>query len=265
MVEKVTSEKGKLNYGCYTSFQQRKINLSLLFSGFGFGLLLAFTIIFDLSFILMLIVGVIMFFLIQILVANKNNVLMNILNEFYDTLDYETCEKKIIELYKQPLHSETRKQLMLHQVNLLFVIDLNRATEIFNLIEVPKIKSNLGFYKVIETILKINKNEIDKQILEETISNLEKEYTDYFNKQSIKHIKRLYEIVYTNKEISDIELFDNKNMKRFVKILNYEKAMKYYYVRGNTEKAKKYANLISEFNTNFNELNKDVQEVLNDN
>lgn len=265
MVEKVTSEKGKLNYGCYTKKQQKRTNLGIIIGMAIISIIGVAFIILDLNLIIGFIIGLVLTFFSMMFISSKNNVLINIINEFYNTLDYETCEKKIIELYKQPLHSETRKQLMLHQVNLLFVIDLNRATEIFNLIEVPKIKSNLGSYKVIETILKINKNEIDKQILEETISSLEKEYTDYFNKQSIKHIKRLYEIVYTNKEISDIESFDNKNMKRFVKILNYGNAMRYYYVRGNIEKAKKYANLISEFNTNFNELNKEVQEVLNDN
>lgn len=261
MVEKVTSEKGKLNCGYFHIKQQKRNNTTLILCSIGYGILLAFSIIFDLNLLLMIIVGGIMFFCILTLVATKNNVLMNILNEFYDTLDYETCEKKLIELYKQPLHSESRKQLMLHHVNLLLVIDLQRACEMFELIEMPSLKSNIGFYKIIEVLIKIDKKEFGNLL--DTINQMEKEYTDIFNKQSIKQIKRTYEVLCTENEILDIEANVNKPMKKFIKILDYNNIMNYYLVRNNIEKAKEYAEKILEFNTNFLELNKISQDILN--
>lgn len=261
MVEKVTTEKGKLNCGYFHKQQQKRNNTTILLCSIGYWILLGFSIMFDLNLLLMIIAGGVMVFCILTLVATKNNVLINTLNEFYDTLDYEACEKKIIELYKQPLHSESRKQLMLHQVNLLLVIDLKRACEIFDLIEKPTLKSNIGLYKTIELLIKINKNENDNLL--ETINQLEKEHTDFFNKQSVKTLKRTYEIQFTQNEIIDIEKNINKSMKKFIKILDYNNLMIYYNVRNNIEKAKEYANKILEFNTNFHELNKQAKNILN--
>ena len=261
MIEKVTNEKGKLNCGYFHIKQQKRNNTTLIVCCIGYGILLGLSIIFELNIILMLIAGGIMFFCILTLVATKNNVLFNVLNEFYDTLDYEVCEKKLIELYKQPLHSETRKQLMLHHVNLLLVIDLKRACEMYELIETPKLKSVLGLYKIIEVFIQVNKREYDS--LKETIIQLEKEYTDILNKQSIKQRKRIYEVLCTQNEISDIEASVNKPKKKFIKILDYNSIMNYYLVRNNINKAKEYASKILEFNTNFNELNKATKDILN--
>lgn len=261
MIEKITNEKGKLNCGYFHKKQQKRNNTTLILCSIGYGILLGISIMFDLNFILMIIVGLIMFVLITTLVATKNNVLFNVLNEFYDTLDYEACEKKLVELYQQPLHSESRKQLMLHHVNLLLVIDLQRACEMYELIEIPKLKSVLGLYKIIEVFIKVNKREYDS--LKETIINLEKEYTDILNKQHIKQLKRIYEVLCTQNEISDIEASVNKPKKKFLKILDYNSIMNYYLVRNNINKAKEYASKILEFNTNLNELNKVAKDILN--
>lgn len=261
MVEKVTTEKGKLNYGCYTKKQQKRTNLGIIIGMAIISIIGVVFIILDLNLIIGFVIGLVLTFFSMMFISSKNNVLINIINEFYNTLDYETCEKKIIELYKQPLHSETRKQLMMHQVTLLFYIDLKRACEIFDLIEMPTLKSNLGLYKTTQLLIKINNDETEG--LYESILQLEKEYTDIINKQNIKTLKYAYDIHFTTKNIENIELQINNAKNKFMKINSYNNLMQYYKARNNFIKAKEYANKILEFNTNFHELNKEAKNILN--
>ena len=259
MVEKIKEEKGKITYGSYTKKQERTIKSSIIVEAILLVLFCGLGIILE-SFLLIL-VGVIVSLLIPIIITVKNDTLGKILREFYNTLDYEACEQKFIELYRQPLHSESRKVLMMNQVDLLLLIDMERSSGIFDLIDMPELKQNIGTYKLLKLIIKFNKNNVEN--FHDEISILEKEYTDIINKRIIKNVRQEYEICYTQNIIEGIEDKLSKYNNNFMELSSYSKLMQYYDVRNNQIKAKEYAKKVLGFNTNFKRLNSMASEILN--
>ncbi len=259
MVEKIKEEKGKITYGSYTKKQERTIKSSIIVEAILLVLFCGLGIILE-SFLLIL-VGVIVSLLIPIIITVKNDTLGKILREFYNTLDYETCEQKFIELYKQPLHSESRKVLMMNQVDLLLLIDIERASGIFDLIEMPVLKRNICTYQLLKFIIKYNKNDVEN--FYEDIAIFEKEYEKIINKRIINNIKQDYQICHTQNVIEGIEDKFSKYNSKFMELLSYFKLMQYYDVRNNQIKAKEYAKKVLDFNTNFERLNSQASEILN--
>ena len=142
----------------------------------------------------------------------------------------------------------------------MFMFDLEKGFELFESIDEPTIKQELAKYQMIKIIYFINKGnkELALKLIEEYNN---KNYPKVY-KKSLNNTKG---ILYSEKEIKDIEKILLKNTKiNLRKIQAYNSLMIYFNVRKNFEKAKYYANKILSLNTKCYEYNKQAEKIINE-
>lgn len=212
------------------------------------------------NFFLGIIIFAIIFFIIYILAIIKLDPTKKLIRKLDIEGDYIGYRKMIDNILSNNLHPETRNFVKILLVNALYAVDLDEAYNIFETIKRPTEKSYIPIYESVELLYYFNKEQYD--IYHELLEKYKVESPN--NIQVYKALERL-DIVNNSKDvIENIEsIYPYNTNNKFLNISSLHIMMKYYNIRDNHIKAKELAKIILDLKTDFNEINKDANEIIN--
>ncbi len=264
--EKIKNEEGKLPYGTCSEKERKKFIKTFLLSLLALVIVLI-EIIFEIA-INNLVIGLILIWFIVtlyilFLITNKmnNDPLIKANNKFYETLNFEEFEKSIEEISKENLHSETIKLVMCYYANNLFTVDMKKAIEIIDNIDIPTSNFVRHLYDIMQILKYVNLDNQEEVKCLLDIYNSNKKYNKLQFSQMKKQINKVYISRYTEEVIEKLNE-DKKPANKFLEIDKYLGLMLYYDKRKNKEKAIYYANKILEMNSNLHEYNNSAKQIL---
>ena len=234
----------------YFSIEQVKIrNLSLIIFVFlilGTVILTSYLDSLVLSIVLSILIAIFSIGILFYVLVIKNP-LNEAINSINNQLSYHDLKNKIDDLRKNNIHPENENHLNIIMANYSVVEDKNESFEYFKTCKEPTIKSYVNIYKIIQINYYINSNNFDEA--KKLISKLGR---DKKNKKIIQALEREIIISSSNEIIENVESFyplDNKIL--FTNVSNCFCLMKYYYTRGNKEKALVYAHKLLDYHSDF--------------
>ncbi len=254
----IKNEKGKLPYGQYSKKGNTKyiitnivvISLFLVIDIFflDFHPLLNFIFIFIFVFSWMIIYSVI---------SNEAN---KVINEFNKTANFELLESKILKMLQNNLHSETRKELLLRYIIIMWSYDKAKAFSTFITLDQP----TNDFWRFLYDLKKLE-HFTDNGDHDVALSILEELEEKYKNKKSFQKSLYFHKLVYysTSQDLNYEKSVDKlTNIKTYNSVIYCNALMFYYKTRNNTEKAKEYASKILNYNLGIIEIENEAKKVL---
>lgn len=176
-----------------------------------------------------------------------NNPLNEAIRSINNHLSYHDLCKKIDEIKKNNLHPESENYLNIVLANYSVVADKNVSFKYFEETREPSTKSYVQIYNIVRINYYINSNNFEEA--KKLMSMLKRNRR---NNNLIQAFEREIIISSSNEIIENVESFyplENKIL--FTSVTNCFCLMKYYYTRGNKEKALVYAHKLLDYHSDF--------------
>ena len=195
-------------------------------------------------------------FLFILIKTNKLGKALKLVN--YE-LNYGLFKQEINKIKLNNIHPETLNYLNLILANYSYPVDEEESFTYFEGCFKPTNKAYINLYNIVKTIYHINKNEFDEAKL--MIDELRQKKA---NAKLVLNLELILRIDTTDDIIENIEsYFPIDNKLKINNIINSQTLMKYYHSRGDMDNAKKYANLILSYNSDFTHIKNEALKVIN--
>lgn len=188
----------------------------------------------------------------------QGNKCLNAINEFMKTADYERFMLDIDGMLENSSFKKATLKLKLMQVEYTFLVDKDRAIQMFSNIDLPKSIFSQMLYKIIEIHCYIAKN--DFQTASELINELQTRHR--ITRKQIRFLKDIITVLDSEKEIKNIEKKYSIIRKKVDSLINASVLLNYYKRRGNLKKAKYYARYILHNTSQFKEIIKLSEDIV---
>ena len=191
--------------------------------------------------------------------ANTNNILNPIINEMNITCNYKDFDLKLQEIEEvENLHSDSKAYLNLLRCNYLEYISPKKTTELFMSIKKPTSAFYKRCYDELEILNYIRSGDYDKA--KELIDKHRKAITIDFNTLTLMENTIKIDKGETIKDVEKVYKLDNK--EKFKNIVSAYNLMCYYSKQDNIDKAKEYAKMLLDYQSDFTYINNLAKEVL---
>lgn len=238
-------EKGKLPLGMLSN-KHNRIHKTIMGITYALLALLAYLDFFVFENALLFIGSILVLFIVLLIVLLKINPLIKLCFLVEKDFKYNEFMNKVKEIKNNNLNSETYNYLLLLEANYTAFVDKKESIRMFEHCNRPLNKQYEKFYEVVELCYLYNKN--NKETFDIKYKIFKEKYPKNLNN---KVFDIYFDLNDKDKEIKDIEKIFNINTKiNFNKFGCSYSLMNYYYIRGNLNKAKKYAKIIIDLNAN---------------